>query len=345
MKMKSKCLKIAMISDAAYPTNSEYPGHGLGQAVLNLSNILLGNGHDVTLFAAEGSKFDGKLITPVSSEHNYYNEKKLAQAVITKNDSDRFDIIIDNTHTHILSQYMRMTPTLNIIHDIWQTTSVPRPILLTEGQKTLMPSWTWNAPVITHAINDLPFSPKRDEDDPYVLFLGIIHYYKGIDIAISASAIASLKYRELYGKPLKLKVVGTMPNNSNNIFSNTGNTEYLGAKTGDEKIRLIQGATALLQLGGLESCGLTTMEAGLCGTPTVAYARGGSVDLIKHNVNGLFIPMDRHFEKAAADMIIRSIDMSREACREYAYNHFTDMDKMVDKYMDVIARAMGRELW
>jgi glycosyltransferase involved in cell wall biosynthesis len=114
---------------------------------------------------------------------------------------------------------------------------------------------------------------------------------------------------------------------------------------GRYKDELFQKARVFLQLGIGESFGLTTLEAGLYGTPVVAWPMGGSLDLVNYGVNGTFVPMQ------GADKVQNVVDaiecawwIRRETCRAWAEKH-CNPERQIDQYEDACAACSKGEWW
>jgi glycosyltransferase involved in cell wall biosynthesis len=100
--------------------------------------------------------------------------------------------------------------------------------------------------------------------------------YKRIDLAIDAF--------NRTGAPLK--IVGTGPELRALQKRAAGNVKFLGAVGGGHLRRLYQGAAAFI-LPGEEDFGIATLEAQACGTPVIAYGRGGSLETVVPGETGI----------------------------------------------------------
>ncbi len=132
--------------------------------------------------------------------------------------------------------------------------------------------------------------PKAD----YYLVVSALAPYKRIDLAIDAFNKS--------GAPLK--IVGTGPEYRALRKRAAANVKFLGAVGGAHLRRLYQGATAFL-LPGEEDFGIATLEAQACGTPVVAYGRGGSLETVVPGETGVL------FDKPTVAGLLGALDNFR----------------------------------
>ena len=125
-----------------------------------------------------------------------------------------------------------------------------------------------------------------------------------------------------------------------------GKTEKVSPRRYDDRVRgtdisydgaldrkalwgLLGGATAtLLPVRWDEPFGMVALESLAVGTPLVAYARGGLVDVVRDGRSGVLVAPDD--EKAFADGVRRSRDLHREDCRADASRY--DLARMLDAH-------------
>lgn len=327
-------MRICVIADVSAAVDPGFAGHGLGQAVYRLAEGLRVAGHDVTLIAGRGSVFSGTLRTPTASEQDYSKEPLLAREAVAAHQEQSFDVFVDNSHTHILSTLFPSLAVVNVYHDIFQPPA-RCPVLITRGQQALMPEWTDKARIIPHALDAeaYPYA-ERAAEPPYALFLGLVRDYKQPMLAVEGCALAGIK----------LKVAGRIPPGGQGILSAGTNMEYVGPVAGAKKVALIQGATVFLQLGLYEAFGLTTIEAGLCGVPVVAWPSGGACDLVEHGVSGAFVPGASNRALAVADTIARARTVPRELCRAHALR-YTDVGAWMYVWETTLRDATEGRWW
>lgn len=325
-------MRVALISDAVLPTPYE-GGHGLGRMVSQIGESLLQRGHDVTLFAKQGSRFSSKLVTPDDAK-GYPGEVALAREAIREHRRDPFDVFFDHSHIHKLADLFPTLPVVDVFHDIYQNYA-RNPVLLSAGQKALMPDLFRNAPVIHNAVDpaSVPFS-ETPADPPFVFFCGALSEIKQPILAIEACALLGVKLVMAGGA-----IVGRMP------FAGTERCEYVGAITEAKRNEYMTRARVFLQLGNVESFGLTTLEAGLAGTPVVAWAAGGNTDTVQQGVNGVFVPSyGADKARAVADAIERAWDMNRFTCRNFVVEHFS-VERQTAAHEALLVRAAMGEMW
>ena len=91
-----------------------------------------------------------------------------------------------------------------------------------------------------------------------------------------------------------------------------------------------------------EPFGMAAADAQACGTPVVAFKRGGLTEIIVDGVTGFLVEPDDI--QAAADCVRKTAQISRAACRDHAERHL-DLERSLDAheqfYRRVIRPASG----
>lgn len=113
----------------------------------------------------------------------------------------------------------------------------------------------------------------------FFLIVSALVPYKRIDLAVDVF--------NRTGKPLK--IVGGGPEWSRLRKRAKSNIEFLGQVSSAELRSLYQEASALI-LPGEEDFGIAALEAQACGTPVLAYGRGGATESVIPGETGLFFP-------------------------------------------------------
>jgi glycosyltransferase involved in cell wall biosynthesis len=135
----------------------------------------------------------------------------------------------------------------------------------------------------------------ESEGKGYCLMVSALAPYKKIEQAMAAC--------EKLG--LELRVVGEGPEGKRLAEMAGPRVRFLG-RVDDERLRdLYRGARLFLQ-PGIEDFGIAAVEALACGTPVVAAARGGVLDIVEDGRHGVLYP---HWEGPAA--LAEAIDKAR----------------------------------
>lgn len=325
-------MRIAVLSDATMPTPA--PGsHGLGRMAHAVAEGLLAHGHDVVLFARLGSSFSGALVM-ASDANGYEGETVLAREALKLHKEFPFDCFLDNGHLHHLARVCPGLPIVNVYHDTYQPYS-RCPVLLSAGQQAIMPAPFGAARIIPNALKASEYVPQFEHcEKPYALFMGAISEIKQPFLAIEACARLGVKLI-IAGQPL----TGKLP------ITDASNVEYVGMVTGSYKQQLYQNARVFLQLGIGESFGLTTLEAGLYGTPIVGWPFGGTLDLVRYGVNGALVCMSGGDKvQNVCDAIERAWFIPRQAVRAYTET-LCDVDKQIDGYETALGDCARGNYW
>ena len=128
--------------------------------------------------------------------------------------------------------------------------------------------------VVIHPPFDSAFFAVQPKEPPAEFYLVVSAFapYKRVDLVIEA-------FNEL-DKPLL--VVGSGPMNAYyRKLRQNSKISFLGSVSNQELAKLYSGAKALL-FPTDEDFGIVPLEAQACGTPVIAYARGGALESVKH---------------------------------------------------------------
>jgi len=134
-----------------------------------------------------------------------------------------------------------------------------------------------DADVIPPPVDTDFFRPPDEEPERrYFLIVSALVPYKRIDLAV-----------QVFNRTGEtLKIVGTGPDRGKLVRGSRPNIEFLGQVPNDALRSLYQGAKALL-LPGEEDFGIAVVEAQACGTPAIAYGRGGATETMVSGQTGL----------------------------------------------------------
>jgi glycosyltransferase involved in cell wall biosynthesis len=134
-----------------------------------------------------------------------------------------------------------------------------------------------DALVVHPPVDVQAFLLERDKEDYYITASRLVPYKK---VELIVSAFAQMPNR-------KLIVVGEGPGLHQCRSLATKNISFLGHQAPDKLIRLLCKAKAFV-FAAEEDFGITLVEAQACGTPVIAYGKGGALDSVVPDKTGIF---------------------------------------------------------
>ncbi len=126
------------------------------------------------------------------------------------------------------------------------------------------------ADVIYPAVDLKVFTPYDKKEDYYLIASRMVPYKK-MDLIVESFALMPDK---------KLIVIGSGPDFKKVKSKATKNISILGFKNTEKLIYYLQRAKALL-FAAEEDFGLVPLEAQACGTPVIAYGKGGALETVR----------------------------------------------------------------
>jgi glycosyltransferase involved in cell wall biosynthesis len=135
------------------------------------------------------------------------------------------------------------------------------------------------------------FTPGESPSRDYFLLVSALVPYKRIETAIDACA----------GTRHQLVIAGSGPEASRLRRRVSANIRFAG-QAGIEELRRLYRNAAALVFAGVEDFGIAFAEALSCGTPVIAYGRGGVTDIVTSGLHGLL------YEDDSAAGLRRSLD-------------------------------------
>jgi glycosyltransferase involved in cell wall biosynthesis len=332
-------LKIAQVSPLYESVPPKMYG-GTERVVSFLTEELVAQGHEVTLFASGDSQTAAKLI-PATKRSLRLSENSvdhLAHHVAMLDDVMRMAPEFDIIHFHIdymhfpLSRYCSL-PSLTTLHGrldlpdlipVYKRYSDAPVISISMAQRKPLPRANWVGNIHHGLPLDLhSFYPKGGD---YLAFLGRISPEKRLDRAIEIAKRA--------GMPLK--VAAKIDNADRQYYETTikplmgdPNIEFIGEIGEDKKGDFLGNAYAyLFPIDWPEPFGLTMIEAMACGTPTIAFNCGSVPEVMQEGLTGFIV--DDIDQAVAAVEKISSIE--RTACRNVFEKRFT-ATRMAEEYV------------
>lgn len=349
----NSALRIALIASSRYPIRQPFAG-GLEAHVWHLARALAQRGHSVSLFAAPGSDadFDSSSLSvralhlspaakadismPAAefmAEHHAYLTLMLQ---LGATDAHTFDVV-HNHSLHYLPVAMASTlstPMLTTVHTP-PTPWLESAIQASRGRETRFAAvsrhtaaaWGHSGQRFTVVPNGIdargwPLGAGGDS----VVWFGRITPEKAPHLAIEAARAAA--------RPITLAGPIADPRYyAERIHPQLGaDVRYAGHLTQRDLARLVgSAAVALVTPVWDEPYGLVVAEAMCCGTPVVAFGRGGIPELVSESSGCLVAPDDVDALAAAIPVAAR---LSRLQVREHAVRCCSSA-AMVEAYLSI----------
>ncbi|MGH7561361.1 MAG: glycosyltransferase family 4 protein [Gemmatimonadales bacterium] len=321
---------------------------GTERVVSYLTEELVAQGHDVTLFASGDSRTAARLV-PVCPESLRLCEgcvDQLAHHVTMLGRVARMAGEFDLIHYHIdylhfpLSRRLA-TPQLTTLHgrlDLPDLAPLYRefpemPVVsISDAQRLPLPGANWLG-TVPHGLplDLLPFHPAGGR---YLAFLGRISPEKQVDQAIAIARQARVP----------LRIAAKVDRVDREYFEERVRpllddplVDFLGEIGDDGKAEFLGNALALVfPIDWPEPFGLVMIEALACGTPVIAYRRGSAPEVLVDGVTGFIVDgLD-----AAVAAVGRVRELSRRRCRETFERRFS-ASVMARGYLGIYRRRLG----
>jgi glycosyltransferase involved in cell wall biosynthesis len=342
-------MRIAQIAPLAESCPPALYG-GTERVVSYLTEELVAQGHDVTLFASGDSVTEAELVAcsqralrlwPGGVDALPFLMVMLEHVARRAHEFDILHFHIDLLHAPIVRTFAEKT--LTTLHGRLDLPGLqpfyhafPRlPLIsISNAQRRPMPPVNW-VKTIYHGLprNLLKYEPEVR--DGYFAFLGRISPEKRPDCAIEIAARTGMPLKiaakidradEAYWEEKIAPLVRAHPN-----------VEYIGEITEREKSAFLGGATALLfPIDWEEPFGLVMIEAMACGTPVIAFRRGSVPEVMDDGVTGYVVDTVDEAVQAAD----RIASLSRAQVRRTFEERFT-VERMAREYVDTYSRRVG----
>ena len=323
---------------------------GTERVVSWLTEELVRQGHDVTLFASGDSltnarlapmcsralRLDPRCVDPLAHHMNLV--ERVMQA------KDDFDII----HFHIDYLHFSMSrreglPQLTTLHgrlDVPDLVPLYRefremPVVsISDAQRTPLPWLNWHG-TVHHGMPGERLQPCHDAGQ-YLAFLGRVSPEKGLDRAIEIALRAEIP----------LKVAAKVDRADKEYYEsqikpllNTELIEFIGEISDLEKNEFLGNAMGFLfPINWCEPFGIVLIESLACGVPVIAYPLGSVPEIIEDGVTGFLV--NSVDEAVAAIKNIGRID--RRKCRK-AFELRFSAKRMAQDYLNIYQRLAKPE--
>jgi glycosyltransferase involved in cell wall biosynthesis len=343
-------MRIAQVAPLYESVPPQYYG-GTERVVSYLTEELVRQGHEVTLFASGDSVTKARLVAPCRRSLRLDKEcvdqlaHHIVQLELVLKYSNRFDIIHFHTdYLHFPLSRRQTTPHLTTLHGrldlpdlvpLYQEFTEVPVVSISDAQRQPLPWLNWQETVY----HGLPEDLYRFRGTPgtYLAFLGRISPEKRVDRAIEIAKRIGME----------IKIAAKVDAVDRAYFEHNVApllkdplVEYIGEIGDDAKDEFLGNAYALLfPIDWPEPFGLVMIEAMACGTPVIAYRHGSTPEVIEDGVTGFLVDGLEDAIRAAE----RISTLSRKRCRRVFEQHFS-ASRMAAGYLAVYQRLIGRKL-
>ena len=342
-------MRIAQVAPLYESVPPKYYG-GTERVVSYLTEELVRQGHEVTLFASGDSETSARLVAACrrSLRLDKHCIDQLAHHIVMLEGvfqrAAEFDIVhfhVDYLHfsmsrrqqiTHVTTLHGRLDiPDLFPLYQEFQDMPV---ISISNVQREPLPWANWQATV--HHGLPANLYRFRAQTGSYLAFLGRISPEKRVDRAIEIAKRVQIP----------LKIAAKVDRVDRKYFKSTiepllcdSLVEVVGEIGDREKDEFLGNAYALLlPIDWPEPFGLVMIEAMACGTPVIAYSGGAVPEIMEQGHTGFIVEGLEDAVEAAR----RIPKLSRERCREVFEQRFT-ATRMANDYVRAYERLINRK--
>lgn len=349
-------MRIAVVAPPYLPVPPV--GYGGTERIISLlTEGLVENGHDVTLFASGDSQTKSKLISifPKALGNNGFQKSSALLPLLQYREclmrQDDFDII--HNHTQYLGLFTFEQAKPKVVHT-WhgsfykdETTEEKRLVLekfknsnfisISNNQRKAMPKLNF-VQTVYNAIDVSEYSFVESPKDSYLLWLGRITEKKG--------PLEAIKVAKALNMPLVMS--GAIDPIDQEYFDSVIKPElntklitfYPELKKIEEIKKLYQNALCTLYpISWHEPFGLVMVESMACGTPVIAYNIGSVSEIVTDAKTGFIV--DSALEVEGLINAVKKIDrIKRLDCRKDVEIRFSK-ERMTKDYIEVYKKLLG----
>ena len=340
-------MKIAQIAPLYESVPPQLYG-GTERVVSYLTEELVRQGHQVTLFASGDSVTQARLVAACARSLRLDKQciDQHAHHIVLLEQVFRQASTFDLMHFHIDYAHFPLSvrqpiPTVTTLHGrldlpdlipLYQMFPSMPVVSISDAQRAPLPWANWLGTVYHGLPKDL--YTFRETPGTYLAFLGRISPEKGVEQAI---AIA-----QRVGMPLK--IAAKVDRADREYFQEVVQpllkhslVEYVGEVGGDNKDTFLGEAYALLfPIDWPEPFGLVMIEAMACGTPVIAYPRGSVPEVLEDGVTGWIV----EGVEEAVQAVERVPALSRARCRQVFEERFS-ASRMARDYLRLYKKLLG----
>jgi len=324
---------------------------GTERIVSYLTEELVRQGHEVTLFASGDSETSATLVpscemalrlNPAIRDAIPYHILALDQVMRRADEFDVLHFHVDLLHFPLIRAFADWSVTtlhgrldLPDLQPFYRAFPEIPLISISNDQRRPMPSCVTWAGTVHHGLprDLLPFSPQPQEG--YLAFLGRISPEKRPDRAIEIAVRA--------GRRLKIAAKIDKADQAywdeeiGPLVEAHDNVEYIGEINEHQKAEFLGNASALLfPIDWPEPFGLVMIEAMACGTPVIAMPCGSVPEVIENGVSGFIVDGIA----AAVEAVRRLPELDRVGVRA-AFDRRFSAERMASDYVEIYRSLPG----
>ena len=345
--VQQKIMRIAQVSPLFEAVPPKLYG-GTERVVYYLTEELVREGHDVTLFASADSVTSATLISTVDKalrlDSNCEDQlaPHIAQLYDVTSRVDEFDIIHFHTgYLHFPFSQTCSTPNITTLHGKLSVRELQyiyrrfhQPVVSISNQQREALPYANFVGTVYHGL-PVDLHPMGKGNGNYLAFLGRISPEKGIDKAIEWAKAAGIT----------LKIAAKVDKADKHYFEKEIKhllddplIEFIGEINEAEKSDFLGNAMALLfPINWDEPFGMVMIEAMACGTPVIAHGRGSVREVIEHGKNGFIVSSTEE----AVNCIKQLSPLQRKVVRQVFEERFT-ANKMAKAYLQLYEKLCSQ---
>ena len=339
-------MRIAQVAPLFISVPPKLSG-GTERVVSYLTEELVAQGHEVTLFASGDSETKAKLVSvcpqALWQPGNYVEPEPHFERMmeLVFEDVSRFDVLHFHNET-LQFPFLRSQPCPNVTtwHGSLATWQKPffdehksALVSISDNQRLPILEANWQATIYHGLPRDLYTFRKGPGD--YLAFIGRASFGKRLDRAIRIACHSEMK----------LKVAAQIDPQDEHFKRDIEPlldqardwVEFIGEVGGREKDEFLGNAHALLfPIDWPEPFGLVMIESLACGTPVIAWRNGAVPEVINDGRTGFIVES----VEEASQAVRRISGLNREICRQVFEDRF-DAARMTREYVEVYQRLVS----
>jgi glycosyltransferase involved in cell wall biosynthesis len=341
-------MKIAQVAPLYESVPPKLYG-GTERVVSYLTEELVRQGHQVTLFASGDSVTQARLVESCARSLRLDQEcvDQLAHNIVLLEQVFRQASTFDLMHFHIDYLHFPLSvrqhiPAVTTLHGrldlpdlvpLYQMFPSMPVVSISDAQRAPLPWVNWLGTVYHGLPADL--YTFRETPGTYLAFLGRISPEKGVEQAITIA--------QQVGMPLKIAAKVDRADREyfrevvQPLLQKSSLIEYVGEVGGNHKDAFLGEAYALLfPIDWPEPFGLVMIEAMACGTPVIAYSRGSVSEVLEDGVTAWIV----EGIEEATQAVRRVPALSRARCRQVFEERFS-ASRMAQDYVRIYKKLLG----